>query len=60
MEQEAYKSTTFGVEGNFYWFSVIGPPPSRNSTGHFHRVVNISSESSAQASSNDTLLGALG
>jgi hypothetical protein len=28
--------------------------------GHFHGIVNISSESSAQASSNDILLGCIG
>ena len=49
-----------GCRGHFLpVFSFLGPP-SRILLGHFHGIVNISSESSAQAPSNDTLLGCIG
>ena len=43
----------------FTGFQILGPP-SRILLGHFHGIVNISSESSARAPSNGTLLGCIG
>ena len=49
-----------GCRGHFLpVFSFLGPP-SRILLGHFHGIVNISSESSAQAPSIDTRFGCIG